>query len=44
MAIQKSAEGGCDFLAGLKQGSLTSHHLCNPSLTQGYPTLPWLGI
>lgn len=44
MAAQKAAEGGHDFLAWLKQSSLTSQHLRNPSLTQGYPTPPWLGI
>lgn len=44
MAAQKAAEGGHDFLARLKQSSLTSQHLRNPLLTQGYPTPPWLGI
>lgn len=44
VAAQKAAEGGRDSLARLKQSSLTLQHLRNPSLTQGYPTPPWLGI
>lgn len=42
-AAPKTVAGGRDLLARLKQSSLTSQHLRNPLLTQGYPTPPWLG-